>query len=103
MEETHFGLTDISGQEARESADSHGARCAISLHLGITQGKKPSKYGLFVLACLLMVIKSKTEALSGDGGEIMKHIIKSIGDREIAWIMLAVAAMAIWSTWGIIS
>jgi hypothetical protein len=33
----------------------------------------------------------------------MKHIVKSIGDREIAWIMLAVAAMAVWSTWGIIS
>ncbi len=33
----------------------------------------------------------------------MRHIVKSIGDREIAWIMLAVAAMAVWSTWGIIS
>jgi hypothetical protein len=35
--------------------------------------------------------------------KIMKQIVKSIGDREIAWIMLAVAAVAIWSTWGIIS
>jgi hypothetical protein len=33
----------------------------------------------------------------------MKQIVRSIGDREIAWIMLAVAAVAIWSTWGIIS
>ena len=33
----------------------------------------------------------------------MRQIVKSIGDREIAWIMLAVAAVAIWSTWGIIS
>ena len=33
----------------------------------------------------------------------MRHIVKSIGDREIAWIMLAVAAMAVWSTLGIIS
>ena len=33
----------------------------------------------------------------------MKHVIKSIGDREIAWVMLALAAMAIWTTWGIIS
>jgi hypothetical protein len=38
----------------------------------------------------------------GLGGD-MKQIVKSIGDREIAWIMLAVAAVAIWSTWGIIS
>ena len=33
----------------------------------------------------------------------MRQIVKSIGDREIAWIMLAVAAVAIWSTWGIVS
>jgi hypothetical protein len=32
-----------------------------------------------------------------------KQIVKSIGDREIAWVMLAVAAMAVWTTWGIIS
>ncbi len=34
---------------------------------------------------------------------MMKYIVKSIGDREIAWVMLAIAAMAVWSTWGIIS
>lgn len=33
----------------------------------------------------------------------MKYIVKSIGDREIAWVMLAIAAMAVWTTWGIIS
>jgi hypothetical protein len=33
----------------------------------------------------------------------MKQIVKSIGDREIAWVMLAIAAMAVWTTWGIIS
>ncbi len=33
----------------------------------------------------------------------MRHIVKSIGDREIAWAMLALAAMAVWTTWGIIS
>jgi hypothetical protein len=33
----------------------------------------------------------------------MKQIVKSIGDREIAWVMLALAAMAVWTTWGIIS
>jgi hypothetical protein len=33
----------------------------------------------------------------------MKQVVKSIGDREIAWVMLAIAAMAVWTTWGIIS
>ncbi len=33
----------------------------------------------------------------------MKQVVKSIGDREIAWVMLALAAMAVWTTWGIIS
>ncbi len=33
----------------------------------------------------------------------MKQIVRSIGDREIAWVMLAIAAMAVWTTWGIIS
>jgi hypothetical protein len=36
-------------------------------------------------------------------GVFMKQIVKSIGDREIAWVMLAIAAMAVWTTWGIIS
>lgn len=33
----------------------------------------------------------------------MKRMVKSVGDREIAWVMLALAAMAVWTTWGIIS
>jgi hypothetical protein len=36
-------------------------------------------------------------------GEFMKPIVKSIGDREIAWAILAIAAMAVWTTWGIVS
>ncbi len=33
----------------------------------------------------------------------MVRMIKKIGDREIAWAMLAVAAVALWSTWGLTS
>ncbi len=33
----------------------------------------------------------------------MVKIIKKVGDRELAWAMLAVAAVALWSTWGITS
>lgn len=33
----------------------------------------------------------------------MVKIIKKVGDRELAWAMLSVAAVALWSTWGITS
>jgi hypothetical protein len=33
----------------------------------------------------------------------MGGMIKKFGDRELAWVMLAVAAVALWSTWGITS
>jgi len=33
----------------------------------------------------------------------MVKIIKKVGDRELAWVMLAVAAVALWSTWGLAS
>jgi hypothetical protein len=33
----------------------------------------------------------------------MKHIVGLIGDREIAWIMLAIAGLILWSTWGLAS
>jgi hypothetical protein len=28
------------------------------------------------------------------------QVIRKIGDRELAWAILAVAAVALWSTWG---
>lgn len=31
----------------------------------------------------------------------MKNIVKSIGDRELAWIMMAIAGVLLWSTWGL--
>jgi hypothetical protein len=31
----------------------------------------------------------------------MVKMIKNVGDRELAWVMLAVAAVALWSTWGL--
>jgi hypothetical protein len=34
---------------------------------------------------------------------IMVRMIKKVGDRELAWVMLAVAAVALWSTWGLTS
>ena len=33
----------------------------------------------------------------------MKDMAKSFGDRELAWIMLAVASVLLWSTWGLVS
>jgi hypothetical protein len=33
----------------------------------------------------------------------MKVMVKSFGDRELAWVMLAVSGILIWSTWGLIS
>jgi len=33
----------------------------------------------------------------------MKELVKSVGDRELAWIMLAIAGILVWSTWGLIS
>ena len=33
----------------------------------------------------------------------MVRMIKKVGDRELAWVMLAVAAVALWSTWGLTS
>lgn len=33
----------------------------------------------------------------------MKEIVGSIGDRELAWIMLAIAGLIVWSTWGLVS
>jgi len=33
----------------------------------------------------------------------MAQMIKKVGDRELAWLMLAVAAVALWSTWGLVS
>lgn len=33
----------------------------------------------------------------------MKQIVGSIGDRELAWIMLAIAGLIVWSTWGLAS
>ncbi len=31
----------------------------------------------------------------------MVKMIKKVVDRELAWVMLAVAAVALWSTWGL--
>jgi len=31
----------------------------------------------------------------------MVKLIKNVGDREWAWVMLGVAAVALWSTWGL--
>lgn len=33
----------------------------------------------------------------------MVRMIKKVGDRELAWVMLAIAAVALWSTWGLTS
>lgn len=33
----------------------------------------------------------------------MRDLVKLVGDREIAWIMLAVAGVVLWSTWGLAS
>lgn len=35
--------------------------------------------------------------------EPMVRMIKKVGDRELAWVMLAIAAVALWSTWGLSS
>ena len=32
----------------------------------------------------------------------MKELVKSVGDRELALIMLAVAGVLLWSTWGLV-
>jgi len=34
---------------------------------------------------------------------MMKDMVKSFGDRELAWIMLAIASVLLWSTWGLVS
>ena len=34
--------------------------------------------------------------------DAMKELVKSVGDRELAWIMLAVAGVLLWSTWGLV-
>jgi hypothetical protein len=31
----------------------------------------------------------------------MVKMMKKVGDRELAWVMLAIAAVALWSTWGL--
>ena len=31
----------------------------------------------------------------------MKDLMKSIGDRELAWIMMAIAGGLLWSTWNL--
>lgn len=33
----------------------------------------------------------------------MRQIARFIGDRELAWIMLALASFLVWSTWGLTS
>ena len=33
----------------------------------------------------------------------MVRMIKKVGDRELAWVMLAIAAVALWSTCGLAS
>ena len=33
----------------------------------------------------------------------LEGMIKKVGDRELAWVMLAIAAVALWSTWGLAS
>lgn len=33
----------------------------------------------------------------------MARMMKKVGDRELAWAMLAIAAVALWSTWGLVS
>ncbi len=33
----------------------------------------------------------------------MVRMMKKVGDRELAWAMLAIAAVALWSTWGLVS
>jgi hypothetical protein len=40
---------------------------------------------------------------AGERSRAMVKIIKKVGDRELAWVMLAVAAVALWSTWGLAS
>ena len=32
----------------------------------------------------------------------MKDLVKSFGDRELVWVMLAIAGILAWSTWGLI-
>ena len=33
--------------------------------------------------------------------ELPERIFCSIGDRGVAWIMIAIAAVLLWSTWGL--
>lgn len=33
----------------------------------------------------------------------MKRFLGSVGDRELAWIILAFAGLIVWSSWGLVS
>ena len=33
----------------------------------------------------------------------MKQLVQLIGDRELAWILLAIAGLIVWSTWSLAS
>lgn len=33
--------------------------------------------------------------------ELPEQIFRYIGDRGVAWIMMAIAAVLLWSTWGL--
>ncbi len=33
----------------------------------------------------------------------MKNLAKSVGDRELAWIMLAIVGVIVWGMWGLVS
>ena len=84
--------------------DSHGASRANSLVLRFLNLKntefKRNGYGM----CLAL---SVSHWVIGNGkqerGGTMVRMIKKVGDRELAWAMLAVAAVALWSTWGLTS
>jgi hypothetical protein len=62
----------------------------------------------FQLICIgmrlaLLSVHHGCESQNEERSHHMVRMIKRVGDRELAWVMLAVAAIAIWSTWGLVS
>jgi hypothetical protein len=48
-----------------------------------------------------LIVITGLEHAKQERSRLMVEMLKKVGDRELAWVMLAVAAIAIWSTWGL--
>ncbi len=87
-------------------SDSRFAQCDMCEFARSTlfSRQKVVNFSSIAMAYALLIIKlTLVSEPKREGSRLMVRMIKKVGDRELAWVMLAAAAIALWSTWGLTS